>query len=60
MSSTNALEEQIVALVRKLKETKEAERMEEACKEVERKEAEVVAERAHLEEQRRLREEAEV
>ena len=60
MTSTSALEEQIVALVQRLKETKETERLEEACKEAERKEAEATAERAHLEEEeRRLWEEAE-
>ena len=55
MSSTNTLEEQIAALVRQLEETREAKKR----KEVEWKEAEAVAERAHQEEQRRLREEAE-
>ena len=50
MPSTNALEEQIAALVRQLEETKEAQRMEEVHKEAERKEAEAMAERACQEE----------
>ena len=54
MSSSNALEEQIVALVHQLEETREAEKQEEAHKEVERKEAEAAAERACQEEQRKL------
>ena len=55
MTSTNTLEEQIAALVRQLKEMKEAKRREEARREAERKEAE----RIHEEEQRRLQAEAE-
>ena len=60
MSSSNALEEQIVALICQLKETREAERREEVHREVERKEVEAVVERACEVEQRRLQEEAEV
>ena len=44
MTSTNALEAQIAALVRQLEETKEAERLEEA-----RREAEATVEKAHEE-----------
>ena len=54
MSSVSILEEQIVALVQKLEETKETERLEKECKE-----AEAMAERAPLEEQCWLQEEAE-
>ena len=50
MSFTSTLEEQIAALICRLEETKEAERMEEVHKEAERKEAEAVAKRAHQEE----------
>ena len=60
MFTTSALEEQIAALVRRLNETKEAERLEEVQKEAEHKEAEAAAERARKEERRRLQEEAEV
>ena len=59
MSTTSTLEEQIAALVRRLEEVKEAKRLEEAGKEVECKEVEAVAERACLEVQHRLWEEAE-
>ena len=54
MTSTNALEAQITALVHQLEESKEAERLEEA-----RREAEAVAEKACEEEQCRLQAEAE-
>ena len=59
MSSTSTLENQIAALIRKLKEAKEAKKLEEARREAEHKEAEAAAERARLEEQHRLQEEAE-
>ena len=51
MPSSNALEEQIVALICQLQETREAEKREEAQKEAEQKEAEAAAERAFQEEQ---------
>ena len=54
MTSTNALEAQIAALIRQLEETKKAERPEEA-----QREAEAAVEKAHEEEQRRLQAEAE-
>ena len=54
MSSASTLEAQIAALVQRLEETKEAEWLENECKEVE-----AAAERARLEEERRMREEAE-
>ena len=54
-TTTSLLEQQIVALLRQLEETKEAERLEAA-----RKEAEAMAEKARVEEeQRRLQAEAE-
>ena len=60
MSSASALEAQIAALVQRLEEVKEAERWENKRKEVECKEVEAAAERAHLEEERRVQEEWEV
>ena len=60
MTTTNALEEQITALICQLKETREAERREEVRREAECKEAEAAAaEKAREEEQRRLQAEAE-
>ena len=59
MSSSNVLEEQIVALVHQLKETREAKKREDARKEAEWKEPEAAAERACQKEQRRLQAEAE-
>ena len=57
MSSASVLEAQIAALVQRFEEMKEAERWENEHKEAECKEAEAVAERAHLEEERRVQEE---
>ena len=59
MSSSNALEEQILALVCQLEETREGERQEEAHREAKHKEVEAVVERACEAEQHRLQEEAE-
>ena len=48
MTTTTTLEQQIVALLRQLEETKEAERLEAA-----RREAEAMEEKAHVEEEQR-------